>query len=89
MTFPALSLLLLATLASQSLVADPHLKVHWRRHHETVQAESGDSSAPGFLVLTAVKSTAKLAVVDGQLSAAILLPKRAKASPLTPPQSAA
>jgi hypothetical protein len=78
--------LLLATLASQLLSAEPHLKVHWRRHHETVQKESGDTNAPGFLVLTAVKSTAKLAVVDGQLSAVILLPKRgnAAAAAITP-----
>jgi hypothetical protein len=66
---------LLAPLATQ-LHADPHLTMYWRRHHETVQAESGDTKAPGFLILTATRSTAKLAVIPGQLSASILLPKR-------------
>jgi hypothetical protein len=68
-------LALLAPLATQ-LHADPHLTMYWRRHHETVQAESGDTKAPGFLILTATRSTAKLAVIPGQLSASILLPKR-------------
>jgi hypothetical protein len=68
-------LALLVPLASQ-LHADAHLKMHWRRHHETVQEESGDPKAPGFLILTATRATAKLAVVPGQLSASILLPKR-------------
>jgi hypothetical protein len=78
-------LALLAPLATQ-LHADAHLKMHWRRHHETVQAESGDPKAPGFLILTATSSTAKLGVVDGQLSAAIVFPKRGNsaAAAITP-----